>query len=202
MLPVRTNGSPFQTYGRRADQREPAAAGRRHGRRRADRLGEPARRAARHGRGAAHMRRSTSTAAAAARSGSRWRARRQCRRRQPVPPAAPGIDLDLRRRWDLPDAPHPGITDIEAYGSFGGDVGLNVQVGKYIRFRGLFGLPERQPHFITAAGAGVPASPRNARRTRRIPPRRTRSTARRSTFRGGASASRGREFTPSCSKAL
>ena len=41
-------------------------------------------------------------------------------------------------------APYPGVSDIDAYGSFGGDVGLNVQVGKYIRFRSLFGLTSRR----------------------------------------------------------
>ena len=41
---------------------------------------------------------------------------------------------------DGPMQPYPGVTDTEAYGSFGGDFGLNVQVGRYIRFRGLFGL--------------------------------------------------------------
>ena len=70
----------------------------------------------------------------------------------------PGIDLDLDGNG-LPDAPHPGITDIEAYMLFGGDVGLNVQVGRYIRFHGLFGVTGATPHYITAAGAGVPASP-------------------------------------------
>ena len=40
----------------------------------------------------------------------------------------------------------------------GGDVGLNVQVGKFIRFRGLFGFQSDLPHYITAASAGVPAS--------------------------------------------
>ena len=57
-----------------ADQREPAAAGGRHDRRRADRLGEPARRPARHRRGPRPRRASTSSAASAARSGSRLRA--------------------------------------------------------------------------------------------------------------------------------
>jgi len=66
----------------------------------------------------------------------------------------PGIDLDVNNDGTL-DTPHPGITDIESYGSVGGDVGLNVQVGKYIRFRGLFGLKSDLPHMITAAGAGV-----------------------------------------------
>ena len=49
------------------------------------------------------------------------------------------------------------MTDTEAFASFGGDLGLNVQVGRYIRFRGLFGLAGAAPHFITAASAGVDA---------------------------------------------
>ena len=52
-------------------------------------------------------------------------------------------------------APFPGVTDIEAYGTFGGDLGLNVQVGPYIRFRSLFGLSVDAPHFITNASPGV-----------------------------------------------
>jgi len=74
----------------------------------------------------------------------------------------PGIDLDYTvgaigtDPGTRVEAPHPGITDIDAYGTFGGDLGLNVQVGKYIRFRGLFGLQTDMPHFITAASAGVP----------------------------------------------
>ncbi|HXU65681.1 MAG TPA: hypothetical protein VN962_28465 [Polyangia bacterium] len=52
-------------------------------------------------------------------------------------------------------APYPGVTDVEAYGTFGGDVGLNVQVGPYIRFRSLFGLSVDAPHFITNASPGV-----------------------------------------------
>jgi hypothetical protein len=52
-------------------------------------------------------------------------------------------------------APYPGVTDIDAYGSFGGEAGLNIQVGKYIRFRSLFGMTFDAPHFITNASAGV-----------------------------------------------
>jgi hypothetical protein len=55
-------------------------------------------------------------------------------------------------------APYPGISNIDAYGSFGGDVGFNVQVGKYIRFRALGGLTVDAPHFITDASAGVDAN--------------------------------------------
>ncbi|MDB4982043.1 MAG: hypothetical protein JWM82_2795 [Myxococcales bacterium] len=50
---------------------------------------------------------------------------------------------------------HPGVTETQPYGTFGGDAGLNVQVGKYVRFRGLFGLTLDMPHFLTYAGAGV-----------------------------------------------
>jgi len=73
----------------------------------------------------------------------------------------PGIDLDYTvgatdtYPGTLVDAPHPGITDIEAYGTFGGDLGLNVQVGRFIRFRGLFGFQSDMPHVLTAASAGV-----------------------------------------------
>ena len=52
-------------------------------------------------------------------------------------------------------AAYPGVSDIDAYGSFGGEAGLNIQVGKYIRFHGLFGLTLDAPHFITNASAGV-----------------------------------------------
>jgi hypothetical protein len=65
-----------------------------------------------------------------------------------------GIDLDLDGDGQ-PDRAHPGVTAVEAYARFGGDLGLNVHVGRYIRFRGLFGLATNMPHFITAAGAGV-----------------------------------------------
>jgi hypothetical protein len=66
----------------------------------------------------------------------------------------PGVDLDVRHDG-MPDTPHPGITDIESYATIGGDLGLNVQVGKYIRFRSLFGLRSAMPHMITVDAAGV-----------------------------------------------
>ena len=37
-------------------------------------------------------------------------------------------------------------------------MGLNVQVGKFIRFRGLFGFRSDMPHLITAASSGVDAN--------------------------------------------
>ena len=71
----------------------------------------------------------------------------------------PGIDHRPRRQCGCPMLPTPGITDIEAYMLFGGDVGLNVQVGRYIRFHGLFGVTGATPHYITAAGAGFQPAP-------------------------------------------
>ena len=61
-----------------------------------------------------------------------------------------GIDFD-----GTTPSPHPGITETQAYASFGGDAGLNIQVGRYVRFRGLFGLTIDTPHFITYAASGV-----------------------------------------------
>jgi hypothetical protein len=56
---------------------------------------------------------------------------------------------------------HPGVTETQPYSTFGGDAGLNVQVGKYVRFRGLFGLTLDMPHFLTYAGAGIDHSGNN-----------------------------------------
>jgi hypothetical protein len=63
-----------------------------------------------------------------------------------------GIDNNLGATTGW--GPYPGVTETQAYASFGGNVGLNVQVGKYTRFRGLFGLDIDEPHYITYAGAG------------------------------------------------
>jgi hypothetical protein len=65
----------------------------------------------------------------------------------------PGIDGDLD--GDGRPDPFPGVTETQASALFGGDAGLNVQVGKYVRFRGLFGLTVEMPHFLTFANSGV-----------------------------------------------
>jgi hypothetical protein len=67
----------------------------------------------------------------------------------------PGLDVVDDAQGNPQPSPYPGVTDIDAYGSFGGDLGLNIQVGQYIRFRGLFGFSVDMPHFITDANAGV-----------------------------------------------
>jgi hypothetical protein len=64
----------------------------------------------------------------------------------------PGIDYNI---GDTKASPYPGVTEIQQYGSFGGDLGLNVQVGKFARFRGLFGLLIDEPHYITYSGTGI-----------------------------------------------
>jgi hypothetical protein len=69
-----------------------------------------------------------------------------------TPDCRAGIDYNL---GDTNAFPYPGVTDTQGYGSFGGNLGLNVQVGKYARFRGLFGLLIDEPHFITYSGTGV-----------------------------------------------
>ena len=67
----------------------------------------------------------------------------------------PGIDLDLAGDpLQTPDRPHPGLTETQSYSTLGANLGLNVQVGKYTRFRGLFGWSSDLPHFITYATAG------------------------------------------------
>jgi len=70
-----------------------------------------------------------------------------------TPQCRAGLDEDLN--GDGKPDPFPGVTETQAYGTFGGDAGLNVQVGRYARFRGLFGLTFDMPHFITFANAGV-----------------------------------------------
>ena len=67
----------------------------------------------------------------------------------------PDLDVGTDAQGNPTAAPYPGVTNIDAYGSFGGDLGLNIQVGRYIRFRGLFGLTVDAAHFITNANAGV-----------------------------------------------
>jgi hypothetical protein len=64
-----------------------------------------------------------------------------------------GIDLDLDGDGVL-DRPHPGITEIQPYSTVGGDLGVNVQMGRFTRFRGLFGWSSDMPHFITYGTAG------------------------------------------------
>jgi hypothetical protein len=65
----------------------------------------------------------------------------------------PGIDLDMNADG-VPDRPHPGITETQSYSTVGGDLGLNVQAGRFTRFRGMFGWSSDLSHFITYGTAG------------------------------------------------
>ena len=68
------------------------------------------------------------------------------------PACRPGLDEDLNGDG-VPDA-YPGVTETQAFSSLGGDVGLDVQVGKYARLRSLFGVTADLSHFITHGSAG------------------------------------------------
>jgi hypothetical protein len=49
-----------------------------------------------------------------------------------------------------------GITDQQAYGSFGGAMGVTWQTGEYVKFTGGLGLTYSQSHLVTAADACNP----------------------------------------------
>lgn len=49
---------------------------------------------------------------------------------------------------------HPGITDVENYGTFGGSIAIRTEVGQYIKFRIGAALSHDLEHFITFADAG------------------------------------------------
>ena len=70
----------------------------------------------------------------------------------------PSLDVSTDAMGNQHASPYTGVTDIDAYGSFGGEAGLNIQVGKYIRFRALYGMTFDAAHFITNASAGVDAN--------------------------------------------
>jgi hypothetical protein len=73
-----------------------------------------------------------------------------------IDPAACRAGIDLDPDGDgTADTPHPGVTSTESYATFGGDLGLNIQVGRFVRFRGLFGLTGAAPHLLTNAVTGT-----------------------------------------------
>lgn len=49
-----------------------------------------------------------------------------------------------------------GITDQQAYGSFGGSMGVTWQAGEYVKFTGGLGLTYAQSHLVTSADACNP----------------------------------------------
>jgi hypothetical protein len=62
----------------------------------------------------------------------------------------PDVDADR----DGATARNSGLTRSPAYGLFGGDAAINVQVGRYMRFRALFGLTLEEGHFLTDGRSG------------------------------------------------
>jgi hypothetical protein len=66
-----------------------------------------------------------------------------------------GIDLQYMDGNNLVQRPYPGVTDIDPYAALGGELGLNIQVGRYVRFHGLGGVTANAPHFITGTSPGV-----------------------------------------------
>lgn len=65
-----------------------------------------------------------------------------------------GLDVDGAGR----PAPYSGISETQAFGRAGADIGLHVHAGRHARFRGLFGYATEMPHFITFATEGTDAN--------------------------------------------
>lgn len=72
----------------------------------------------------------------------------------PQPEPSGGAGQSLMRGGPPGTTAYPGVTDIENFFSYGGQLGLNVRVGRYMKFRGAFGVAGAQKHFITFADAG------------------------------------------------
>ena len=61
-----------------------------------------------------------------------------------------GIDVDSKGN----PAPNSGIVRSPAYGLAGGDAGFSAHIGRYARFRALFGMLFEEAHFLTDAASG------------------------------------------------
>jgi hypothetical protein len=72
----------------------------------------------------------------------------------PGTPASCRMDVDRDLTGDGKIDPNPGVVRSPAYGLAGGDIGLNVLVGRHVRFRGLCGMTFEQSRFLTDAGSG------------------------------------------------
>jgi hypothetical protein len=66
----------------------------------------------------------------------------------------PDVDNDLGSIEDDGLLHHPGVTDMENYAIFGGDVAFNVRLSQYARFTLGAGLANETAHFITFTDAG------------------------------------------------
>jgi hypothetical protein len=64
-------------------------------------------------------------------------------------------DVDTDLSGDGVVDPNPGTTHVPAYGILGGQAGFGVRSGRYLRFRGLFGLAYEQDHFLSDGRSGL-----------------------------------------------
>lgn len=72
----------------------------------------------------------------------------------PADAAACRRDVDRDLDGDGMTDPNPGVTRSPSYGVFGGDLGISMQVGRYVRFRGLVGMILEQDRFLTDGRTG------------------------------------------------
>lgn len=82
----------------------------------------------------------------------------------PTATCRPGFDVGVDYDADGTADTHPGITRSPAYGIFGADAGLSVTAGKYVWFRGLFGVSTEQARFMTDGRSGNQLMDRPGRR--------------------------------------
>jgi len=76
--------------------------------------------------------------------------------REPNPSAYKGDATTSTADPAAPKVYFTGITDQQAYGSFGGAVGATIQAGEYVKFTAGLGLTYAQSHLVTAADACNP----------------------------------------------
>ena len=84
----------------------------------------------------------------------------------------PGIDLEYMDGNNVVDRPTPASPTSIPTPPSAATLGLNVQVGRYVRFHGLVGLTAAVPHFITGASARRRSQRRRPRRIHRAHERR------------------------------
>lgn len=75
-----------------------------------------------------------------------------------------GVDRDLT--GDGVVDPNPGIVRSPSYGLLGADAGINVQVGRFVRFRALGGITYEQDRFLSDGRSGFDAYDLPGRRFR------------------------------------
>jgi hypothetical protein len=72
----------------------------------------------------------------------------------PAQPATCRPDVDRDINGDGTIDRNPGTTHVPAYGILGGDLGMGVRAGRYLRFRGLFGMSFEEAHDLSDGRSG------------------------------------------------